>query len=262
MQSADTEQLTAAQLERYGLILGPGPGPQQSLDFEAPAYPFGHRLKNCRLGAFTYFNAAGQTSAYRVQFGRYSQIGESSIIGPPEHPQDWFSNHPFAFTRPSLMPAIYRTQEFRRLGPDESEGPSYVNTVVNETFVGHEAYIGVGCFVRRGVRIGNGAVIGARSVVTKEVAPYTVVAGAPARVVKMRHTEKVVERFLKLEWWKYDLAPFKNDVDFSKVEATLDFFEQKLADGLLKPFEPKTYRLTAHGAARRLERLPAPMRFA
>lgn len=237
--------LAPADLLDHGLVLGDGPGIQGTLRFERPAYPFGHRLKNCTLGAFTFFNAAGLTSAYRVHFGRYSQIGESSVLGPPEHPQAWFSNHPFAFTRPSHMPSIYRTPDFVRLGPEEQAGETFVDTAVNDTWIGHEAYVGVGSFVRRGVRIGDGAVVGARSVVTRDIPPYAVAVGSPAKVLKLRFDEKLVERYLKLQWWRYDLAPFKTQVDFSQVEATLDFFEQRVAEGQLQVLRPPTYTVRA-----------------
>ena len=198
-----------------------GTGIDGSLVFERPAYIYGHRLKNCTAGAFTYFNAAGQTSAYRCHFGRYSQIGEGSVLGPPEHPMDWFSSHPFAFTRPKYMPNIYQIEDFARLGPEEQPGPSYVDTVPNDTWIGHEAYVGAGSFVKRGVRIGNGAVVGACSVVTRDVPDYAIVVGNPARVIRLRYKESIVERFIKLQWWRYDLAPFKKQVDFREVEATL-----------------------------------------
>src|SRR5690606_19073307 len=116
-------------------------------------------------------------------FGRYSQIGESSIIGPPEHPMDWFSSHPFTFTRPKYMPNMYQLPAFARLAPDEQDGPSYVDTVKNDTTIGHEAYIGVGSFIKRGITIGDGAVVGARSVVTRDIPPYAIALGSPARVV-------------------------------------------------------------------------------
>lgn len=230
------------ELDAQGLVLGPGPGVQGWMDFEAPVYPFGHRLKNCTLGAFTFFNAAGQTSAYRVRFGRYSQIGEGSVLGPPEHPQDWFSNHPFAFTRPSLMPSIYRAPQFVRLGPEEGSAASYVDGVVNDTWIGHEAYVGVGCYVSRGVRIGDGAVIGARSVVTRDIPPYAVAVGAPARVIRLRFAEPLVERLLKLQWWRYDLAPYKQRVNYAHLEDTLAFFEDELAAGRLQPLRPECHR--------------------
>ena len=129
-----------------------GTGIDGSLVFERPAYIYGHRLKNCTAGAFTYFNAAGQTSAYRCHFGRYSQIGEGSVLGPPEHPMDWFSSHPFAFTRPQYMPNLYRMPDFARLAPGEQPGPSYVNTVPSDTHIGHEVYLCAGVCVRLALR--------------------------------------------------------------------------------------------------------------
>ncbi len=258
----DDSGAAAGGVDPQALGLLGGGGIVGSLRYERPAYIYGHLLKDCTAGAFAFFNSAGRTSAYRCHFGRYSQIGEGSVLGPPEHPMDWFSSHPFAFTRPRYMPKIYQFEEFARLGPEEQPGPSYVETVPSETYIGHEAYIGAGTFVKRGVRIGDGAVIGARSVVTKDVPAYAMVVGAPARVLRMRFADRLVERFLALEWWKYDLAPFKRDVDFREVEPTLAFFEEKLALGELKPLQPRTYKLrqTPHGM--QAEQLAAPLYFA
>lgn len=257
----DAQALREADLEAHGLLLRTPHGVDGGLSYERPAYPFGHRLKHCTLGAFAFFNPNGTTSAYRVEFGRYAQIGESSIIGPPEHPHDWFSSHPFAFTRPQHMPNIYRLPEFARLAPDADAGPAWAEQAPQDTVIGHEAYVGAGSFVKRGVRIGNGAVIGARSVVTRDIPDYAIAVGAPARVLRLRFADAIVERFLRLQWWRYDLAPFKRDVDFSRVEATLDVLEQALADGRLQALQPRACKLTpvAHGLA--LTPLPSPLFF-
>lgn len=233
-----------------------------TLRFERPAFVFGHRIKDCSVGAFAILNAAGSTSAYRTSFGRYAQIGESSIIGPPEHPMSWFSSHPFAFTRPQFMPNMYQLPDFARLAPDADAGRSWAETVPNDTRIGHEAYVGVGTFIKRGVTIGDGAVVGAKSVVTKDVPPYAIAVGSPARVVKLRFDEKLVERFLKLQWWRYDLAPYKTMVDFSQVEATLDFFEARVADGTLAPLRPDSYELCVTSTGSQLKRLDSPLFFA
>lgn len=263
--------LTPESLEAQGLMLGAPPGALRetthgvdgSLSFERPAYPFGHRLKNCTLGAFCFFNAAGRTSAYRVRFGRYSQIGESSIIGPPEHPQTGFSNHPFAFTRPSLMPSIYRLPDFARLAPEESAGPSYVDTVNNDTVIGHEAYLGAGCFVKRGVTIGDGALIGARSVVTRDIPPYAIAVGSPARIVRLRFADKLVERLLQLQWWRYDLSPHRDSLDFMQIEPTLAGLEALRAEGKLEPLRPDSFKLTRSSSGTlSIEKLPLPLFFA
>jgi len=261
---------TPENLEANGLMLGAPPGALRdttngidgTLDFERPAYPFGHRLKNCSIGAFCYFNAAGHTSAYRVRFGRYAQIGESSIIAPPEHLQTGFSNHPFAFTRPSLMPNMYRLPDFAALAPEDSDAPSYVDTVNNETVVGHEVYLGAGSFVRRGVTIGDGALIGARSVVTRDIPPYAVAVGSPARIVRLRFAEHLVERLLALQWWRYDLARFKHTLDFTRMEPTLEALEQLLTEGQLPLLKPDSFRLTrAAGGELSLRALPKPLFF-
>lgn len=264
------DPITPENLEANGLMLGAPPGALRetshgidgTLDFERPAYPFGHRLKNCTLGAFTFFNASGRTSAYRVRFGRYSQIGESSIIGPPEHPQTGFSNHPFAFTRPSLMPSIYRLPDFAELAPQDSDAPSYIDTVNNDTVLGHEMYLGAGSFVKRGVTIGDGALIGARSVVTRDIPPYAIAVGSPARIVRLRFAENIVERLLKLQWWRYDLAPFKHTLDFMQMEPTLEALEQHLAEGRLQPLKPDSFRLTrATSGQLSIAALPKPLFF-
>lgn len=253
----------AAELRQYGVILSERHGLIGSLHFERPAYVHSHRVKDCSIGAFAYLNAAGVTSAYRVTIGRYAQIGESSILGPPEHPQDGFTNHPFAFTRPQYMPNMYALPDFARLAPQADAGPSYVDSAINRTVIGHEAYVGVGSFVRRGVTIGDGALVGARSVVTRDIPPYAVAVGSPAKVVRLRFAENLVERFLKLQWWRYDLAPFKTQVDYSRVEATLDFFEQRLADGELHPLRPPSYAVTTRpGGGLVLRAQPQPLFFA
>ncbi|MFA5941942.1 MAG: CatB-related O-acetyltransferase [Sinimarinibacterium sp.] len=261
LRGHDDNPLSEPELEAQGLLLRAPHGIDGELRYERPAYPFGHRLKHCTLGAFAFFNPNGVTSAYRVRFGRYTQIGESSIIGPPEHPHDWFSSHPFAFTRPRHMPNIYRLPDFARLAPDEDAGPAWAELAPQETVIGHEAYLGAGSFVKRGVRIGDGAVVGARSVVTRDIPDYAIAVGAPARVLRLRFADAIVERFLRLQWWRYDLAPFKRDVDFARVEATLDFFEQALADKRLQALQPASFRLAPTDSGLMLTPLSSPLYF-
>lgn len=69
--------------------------------------------------------------------------------------------------------------------------------------IGHDVWIGFEAIILAGVTIGNGAIIGARSVVTKDVPPYTIVAGVPARIVRKRFNEDVIVKLLEIKWWNW-----------------------------------------------------------
>jgi len=70
--------------------------------------------------------------------------------------------------------------------------------------IGNDVWIGTEAFILSGVKIGDGAVIAARTVVTKDVPPYAIVAGNPARIVKMRFDDETVARLLAIQWWTWD----------------------------------------------------------
>ncbi|MBA4287094.1 MAG: hypothetical protein C0434_16370 [Xanthomonadaceae bacterium] len=254
------EGLTATELLALGVCIDEGNNKVLDFRFERPAMIHGHRLKGCSMGAYGFYNAAGLASAYRTHFGRYSQVGESTIVGPPEHPMTMFSTHPFAFSRPSHMPKMFQMPEFARISPEEADGPSWAESETPiDTVIGHEAYVGAGSFVRRGVTVGIGAVIGARSVVTRDVPPYAIVAGSPARVLRYRYPDALIERFLKLAWWNYDLGPIKRDVNWADSERSLEFLEQKAADGTLQKLVPEAYSVTSTGSGYSLTKLATPL---
>lgn len=254
------EGLTATELLALGVCIDEGNNKVLDFRFERPAMIHGHRLKGCSMGAYGFYNAAGLASAYRTHFGRYSQVGESTIVGPPEHPMTMFSTHPFAFSRPSHMPKMFQMPEFARISPEEADGPSWAESETPiDTVIGHEAYVGAGSFVRRGVTVGIGAVIGARSVVTRDVPPYAIVAGSPARVLRYRYPDALIERFLKLAWWNYDLGPIKRDVNWADSERSLEFLEQKAADGALQKLVPEAYSVTSTGSGYSLTKLATPL---
>lgn len=70
--------------------------------------------------------------------------------------------------------------------------------------IGNDVWIGVGSIIRRGVTIGNGAVIGANSFVNKDVPPYAFAVGSPARVIKYRFKKEMIEKIEESCWWQYE----------------------------------------------------------
>ena len=88
--------------------------------------------------------------------------------------------------------------------------------------IGHDVWIGAGAYVRSGVKIGSGAVIGARAVVTRDVMPYAIVAGNPARLIRSRFDEETVARLLELQWWDWPLEKIREmGAYFDSVQSLL-----------------------------------------
>ena len=81
------------------------------------------------------------------------------------------------------------------------------------TTIGNDVWIGWDVLIKGGVTIGNGAVIGARSVVTKVVPPYAVVAGVPAKVIKYRFEQEKIDLLQQLQWWDWDIDRIYENLD-------------------------------------------------
>jgi acetyltransferase-like isoleucine patch superfamily enzyme len=250
---------TSEDFLNYG-VLAKGEDAFAALDgtliFERPVLMLGpRRLRNCTMGAFSIV----QTTAgvYPCKIGRYAGIGEQSTVGPGEHPVNWLSTHPFAFTRPNILPYFYKLPEFAQLAPTNAKPNEFKFPLY--TTVGHDAWVCANSFVKRGVTIGHGAIVAAGAVVTKDVPPYAVVGGSPGKIMRMRFPDKLIERLLQFQWWQYDLAPHKEVIDFSKPDVALDKLEDLLAAGTLKKLIPETFKLTRAAMGYELEKLPSPL---
>jgi acetyltransferase-like isoleucine patch superfamily enzyme len=181
-------------------------------------------------GAYTDVQSGSRLSNCLI--GRYCSIGPSVNFGSPQHRMDWLSAAS-AFTKD------YEWTKSTRNFPLTPGG-----VVHSRTTVGNDVWIGNGAFIKAGITIGDGAVIGARAVVTKDVLPYSVVGGTPAKHIRFRFPEDVVGRLLRAKWWQLDLG-FLNRVDFRDVEAVLDLLEAE-ADSL-PPFRPATVVIAPMG---------------
>lgn len=177
-------------LKPHGLELKGNVTIHGGLHFERPALLWnGVTVNRCRIGAYSYI--APNTNALLTTIGRYCSIGDNVRLGLTQHPVDHLLTSPIAYKGVFDWHQAYTPPDsWNELRPVE---------------IAHDVWIGAGATVLGGVRLGTGCIVAARAVVTKDVPPYAVVAGIPAKTVKMRFDDALIERLLKLELWQYDL---------------------------------------------------------
>jgi len=126
-------------------------------------------------------------SGARLVIGRYGSIADGvEILLGGNHRLDWATTYPFP-ALPGLWP--------------EAAGRTDHDTTRGDVVVGHDVWLASQCMVMSGVTIGHGAVVAARAVVARDVPPYAIVAGNPARVVRLRFDEATVAALLESRWW-------------------------------------------------------------
>lgn len=126
-------------------------------------------------------------SIVNCNIGSFCSIASGVSIGGVGHPTHFVSTSPvFLSHKDSVKSKFARHEYLPRL----------------RTHIGHDVWIGERALIKAGVRIGDGAVVGMGSIVTKDVEPYSIVAGNPAQLVRMRFDRGVVEGLLKMRWWE------------------------------------------------------------
>ncbi len=145
-------------------------------------------VSRLEVGAMTYIR--GECGLWNIsQIGRFCSISNGVLMGHDRagHPLDWVSTHPFS----------HGDERF-----------SY-RSMIAPTTIGHDVWIGRDAMVLEGIKVGTGAVIAARSVVTKDVPPYAIVAGMPAKVIRYRHPPHLIEGLLESEWWRWPVEQLR-----------------------------------------------------
>ncbi len=188
------------------------------------------------IGAYSYVRHGSILTS--VQWiGRYCSIATNVVIGAGEHPTNWLSTHPFQHGNSAVVRRRAEVDGFRYLKPPEP--PPGVG-------IGHDVWIGTGAVIKRGVTVGNGAVVGAGAVVTKDVPPYAIVGGVPAKIIRYRFSHEIINRMLRVGWWDYTAESLLG-VNFSDAEQALDDVESFVAKGIAKRLPGKTVRVTGKG---------------
>jgi len=140
------------------------------------------------LGDLSYVGKRSQVCSTKM--GRFCSIGEDVKIGPGLHPVDFVSTHP----------AFYANNKKSLCFSDKLLIDEY-----KAVEIGNDVWIGTNAIILGGLKIGDGAIIAAGAIVTKDVEPYAIVGGNPAKIIKYRFSEEVIAKLLKLKIWERDL---------------------------------------------------------
>jgi len=153
-------------------------------------------LSKSKVGDFTYVGS--RSSVGNCDVGKFCSIGPGAIVGGLGlHPSNWISTHPVFYSTHGQIGITFADRNYF----DETA----------RSRVGNDVWIGARAIVMNGVTVGDGAIIAAGAVVTKDVPPYAVVGGVPARIIKMRFSNEMIERLLKMKWWDYSLEYLKSN---------------------------------------------------
>ena len=125
-----------------------------------------------------------------VEVGAFCSISNNVVIGGGNHPLNWVSTSPAFYKGRDSISKRLATLEY-----DSSDA---------HTIIGNDVWIGNGVWIKPGVIIGDGAVLGMGSVVTKDVEPYTVVGGNPAKVIRKRFDDETIQKLLAIKWWEWE----------------------------------------------------------
>ena len=158
----------------------------------------GSVFNHCQIGSYTYI--CERSIMQNTTIGKYCSISHDVIIGLGAHPLNIFSTSPLFYRKinPLKIDLIKEDLEFIETKP---------------IIIGNDVWIGARVIIMDGIKIGNGAVIAAGAIVTKDVPPYAIVGGVPAKIIKYRFSEKVINKLQDSYWWNNEVMDIINQYD-------------------------------------------------
>ena len=187
-------------------------------------HSFGHdsSISNSYIGFGSY--TGSKCLIKNTKIGRYTSIGSNVVCIFGKHPSSTFvSTHPAFFSLREQAGFTYvQTQLF-----DEFEKPVNKDST-HSIYIGNDVWIGTNVSLMDGVRIGDGAVIAANALVNKDVPPFCIVGGVPAKIIKKRFADDKIDFLLRLKWWEKKESWIKDNADkFTNIENFYKIFKNE-----------------------------------
>lgn len=178
-----------------------------------------------KVGSYTFFRGGSLQSLASI--GRYCSVAPGLFIGGGNHPIDWLSSHPFQYSAQDFN----FWEESKEVITDLKIDMSILKS---EPVIGNDVWIGANVTINRGVTIGDGVIVAAGSVVTSSIDAYMIVGGVPAKIIKPRFNDKIIESLISLKWW--DLPhTFLSGLPFNNIENCIEILNDKISNHGVRP---------------------------
>ncbi len=208
---------------------------------EAPVFIGRSQIETGFIGAFTVINLHAVhhvTTSCAIEcqsIGRFCMIAHNVHVGFPAHPADFLTSS-FVFRYDDRSDFLH---DYMRIEGDESEKAmreKYLGAIRKPlSVIGNDVWIGYGATILNDVNIGDGAIIAAGAVVSKDVEPYSIVGGNPAKTIRKRFDDATIEKLEELKWWEYG-PDIMHGIDISDAERSIDELGERISSGKYAKF--------------------------
>ncbi|KQY55761.1 hypothetical protein ASD11_14715 [Aeromicrobium sp. Root495] len=203
------------------------------------------------VGAFTEFGRNIEIQSARL--GRYGEMGPGSHLGATSHPTTWMSASAFQYRR-STWGWHPSASDVEVVDPEADGRPSFRGSRGEAPAqIGNDVWLGANVVVLRGVTIGDGCVVAAGAVVTKDLPPYSIAGGIPARVIRPRLDADLAAELQELAWWRFSPNQLSG-IQFDDPRRAVEQLRERVPD--LEPYDPGFTEIRKPAAAARRRRNP------
>ncbi|CUU86225.1 acetyltransferase [Campylobacter hyointestinalis] len=189
----------------------------------------------CQMGSFSYSNSI--IPRLDIKMGRYCSIAVGLNFIAGKHPLDTISTSSFIYD-PDFY--IFKDASIERIKKPYTHTPrGMLVPPPGPTIFENDVYVCTNALLKPGITLHTGCVVAQNAIVTKDVPPYAIVGGSPARILKYRFDEATIKRLLGLKWWEYHFADFDGIDNKKDINYYLDELEGRIQNHAIKPFNPR-----------------------